>query len=98
MSDHRTVAMIALSLLIAAPALVLADVERSRDDALPRAGEYQLVSSAASTLEPTILQGMVSADQGWHDRWNGVDFPVRGREQFACADARCATSEVSSQR
>jgi hypothetical protein len=90
MFDHRIGAVIALSLLIATPALVFADVERSRDDSMPRAREYHLTSSGASVLESTIPVGTEIAEHGLHEEWNGVDFPLRGNDLFAGADARRA--------
>jgi hypothetical protein len=75
--------MIALSLLIASPALVFADVDRSRDYSLARPADYQLTAAATSALVPTAVPAMVTAEPGWPDQWNGVDFPVRGNEQFA---------------
>jgi hypothetical protein len=83
MFDHRTGAMIALSLLIASPALVFADAERSRDYSLARPAVYQLTSAATSALVPTAVPDMVTAEPGWPEQWNGVDFPVRGNDQFA---------------
>jgi len=97
MFDRRTGAMIVVSLLIGAPALVFADAERSHDYDLARPGDYQLTPAVASALQPPASPGiaplgMVTDQQGWGDQWNGVDFPVRGSQQFAGNGITRATS------
>jgi hypothetical protein len=84
MFDHRTVAMIVLSLLVASPALVFADAGQFRVDVLPHSGEYQLTSITASTIEavPAVPHNNVTDELGLWERLDGVDFPVGGRDQF----------------
>jgi hypothetical protein len=83
MFDRQTGSMIALSLLIGSPALVLADAELSHDNTVTVLGDYQLTSTAASALGTTAPIGTETDERGWRDPWNGVDFPVRGQDQFA---------------
>jgi hypothetical protein len=66
--------------------LVFADAERSRDYGLASPGDYQLTAAAPTVLVPAVPADMVTAEPGWPDQWNGVDFPVRGNEQFAGSD------------
>jgi hypothetical protein len=85
MFDYRTCAMIVLSMIIAAPALVFADLQRSQQSGNPdlRLNKYPLASFRASDLaapESVSLQVAVRLPPG---RINGSDFPMRGLDQFA---------------
>jgi len=88
MFDYRVCAMIAVSMLIAAPALVYADLEHSRqfDDAWGRTAEYQLVSVGGPGRDAQGDAGMLIARRWQAEPVNGSDFPVRGPAQFARVD------------
>jgi hypothetical protein len=88
MFDYRVCAMIALSMVIAAPALVYADLEHSRqfDYAFSRSGEYQLASAGGSAGDARGDAGMAIARRWQAEPLNRSDFPVRGHAQFARID------------
>jgi hypothetical protein len=88
MLNYRLGAMTVLSLVIAAPVLVFGDVGNSRqiNDFYSGIDDQQLVTVDTSTQNKADVVG---ADLGQHwrtPRLNGLDFPVRGRQQFATTD------------
>jgi opacity protein-like surface antigen len=84
MFNYRTFAMIAVSVVIAAPALVFADFQQfsSLDDGSSRT---QLASVPASGRNTRQQEGVAIAQHWQRDAnpFNGSDFPVRGLNQFA---------------
>jgi len=76
--------MIVLSSLLAAPAVCYGNAASATQNGAvaPASGIYRL-ASANSAETNRVGRGTATDDRRQTDLWNGSDFPVAGRYQFA---------------